>query len=214
MQEPAAASTSPAASSFASLLAALAAPSPNPVPAWNEDGLDDDIATLSYEQALRTHARYRSADGGDPALQRAGASAQTRGAKAGSASRAIDLTAVAPRLAENRSAEVEPGTSSNRPAALKKNRKSASITIRLNKEECAQLHERAEEAGLTVSAYLRSCAFEVEALRTQVKEALAQFRSAPMTGEQRSCKTGTSVTPTWRTRLFPRWSSSRRSAHA
>jgi len=33
------------------------------------------------------------------------------------------------------------------------------------------------EAGLTVSAYLRSCTFEAEALRAQVKEALAELRT-------------------------------------
>jgi hypothetical protein len=54
--------------------------------------------------------------------------------------------------------------------------KRASITIRLTEPECAQLRLRAAEAGLTVSAYLRSCAFEVESLRTQVKVTLAQLR--------------------------------------
>ncbi len=54
--------------------------------------------------------------------------------------------------------------------------KRASITIRLTEPECAQLRLRAAEAGITVSAYLRSCAFEVESLRTQVKVTLAQLR--------------------------------------
>jgi hypothetical protein len=54
--------------------------------------------------------------------------------------------------------------------------KRASVTIRLTEPECAQMRRRAAEAGLTVSAYLRSCAFEVETLRTQVKETLAQLR--------------------------------------
>ena len=46
----------------------------------------------------------------------------------------------------------------------------------MSRSEIAQLQRRAAEAGLTVSAYLRSCTFEAEALRTQVKEALAQLR--------------------------------------
>ena len=55
--------------------------------------------------------------------------------------------------------------------------RTASVTIRLSKAECARLHQRAAEAGLTVSAYLRSCALEAEALRAQVKLALAELKA-------------------------------------
>jgi hypothetical protein len=55
--------------------------------------------------------------------------------------------------------------------------RSASVTIRLSRTECARLHQRAAEAGLTVSAYLRSCAVEAEALRAQVKQALAEMKA-------------------------------------
>ncbi len=51
------------------------------------------------------------------------------------------------------------------------------MTIRLSKAECARLRERAAEAGLTVSAYLRSCALEAEALRAEVKQALAELKA-------------------------------------
>src|ERR1700689_1775211 len=53
------------ASSFAGLLAALTAPASaaqDRRPFGDDDGLEDDVATLSYERALRTHARYRSTD--------------------------------------------------------------------------------------------------------------------------------------------------------
>jgi hypothetical protein len=40
------------------------------------------------------------------------------------------------------------------------------------------LRQRAAEAGLTISAYLRSCAFEVETLRAQVKQTIAEMRHA------------------------------------
>jgi hypothetical protein len=50
------------------------------------------------------------------------------------------------------------------------------VTVRLSKAECASLHQRAAEAGLTVSAYLRSCTIEAEALRAEVKTALAELR--------------------------------------
>jgi hypothetical protein len=56
--------------------------------------------------------------------------------------------------------------------------KCASITIRLSEAECAQLRQRAAEAGLTVSAYLRSCTFEAESLRALVRETMAQLRAA------------------------------------
>ena len=75
MQQPASSSPAPTSPSFAGLLAALAAPtqatgdSPNkPSSAnktafsWNDDGLADDVATLSYESALKAHARYRPTD--------------------------------------------------------------------------------------------------------------------------------------------------------
>ena len=43
--------------SFAGLMAALADPVSKRVPAWNDDDLEDDVATLSYERALQAHAR-------------------------------------------------------------------------------------------------------------------------------------------------------------
>ena len=47
----------------------------------------------------------------------------------------------------------------------------------MSEVESAQLRQRAAEAGLTISAYLRSCTFEAESLRAQVKETLAQLRA-------------------------------------
>ncbi len=76
---------------------------------------------------------------------------------------------------------------------LDKHRKTASITIRLSNAECAQLHQRAAEAGLTISAYLRSCICEVEALRAQVKEALAQLRPVTAKDEQKPACTKSAV---------------------
>jgi hypothetical protein len=133
------------ASSFAGLLASLAAPPPPAGPEWNDDQLADDVATFSYEQALKTHGRYQvpSLDQGPPAPG-----------------------------SESVPSRPERGTSASPDRSLKR----ASITIRLSEPECAQIHRRAAEAGLTVSAYLRSCTLEVESLRTQVKEALAQLR--------------------------------------
>jgi len=55
------------------------------------------------------------------------------------------------------------------------------VTIRLSEAECARLRRRATEAGLTVSAYLRSCALEADKLRAQVKAALAELKAAAET---------------------------------
>lgn len=81
---------------------------------------------------------------------------------------------------------VQDSTPVNKPTASSpqskagKQRKAASVTIRLSEAEQAQLRERAAEAKLTLSAYLRSCIFEAESLRAQVKEALTQMRAGAL----------------------------------
>jgi hypothetical protein len=175
MQEPAAASPASAAASFAGLLDALTAPAHSPLTKFNEDDFAGDIATLSYEQALRTHARYRSASPSD-----------------------------APNVAVD-DPEPDPAIANQSKPALQQSRKSSSITIRISATESAQLHARAAEAGLTVSAYLRSCTLEVEALRGQVKDALAQLRSAASANPQTITSLAQSSKPARRSWFFPRW---------
>jgi hypothetical protein len=171
--EPAPAETAP---SFAGLLAALAAPSRKGTPAWSDDDLEDDIATLSYERALRSHARHRPAD-------------DRSGMEAVDPAPIGTLKELRPPLPPANQAENPhpapivhaAGGSGATPSGLgtsDRNLKHASITIRMSHEECAQLRKRAAEAGLTVSAYLRSCTFEAESLRALVKDTLAQLRSA------------------------------------
>lgn len=113
----------------------------------DEESLED-MATLSYESALRTHARYKPA---------------------------IDPVSMPPMPVKS-PATVAPTKAP--PTAVRL--KSASITVRMSETECEQLRLRAAEAGMTVSAYLRSCTFEVEALRAQVKEVMTQLRTAAM----------------------------------
>jgi len=141
---------SPTPRSFAGLLADYAAPEQKFPPARDLDGLADDIATLSYEHALRAHARYHT---GEPAPAAAAPQPQ-------------------PTLFTSQ-APAEPGPE---PATIA--RKCASITVRLTVEEDNRLRIRAAEAGMTISAYLRSCAFEVEALRAEVKQTLSELRRA------------------------------------
>jgi predicted DNA binding CopG/RHH family protein len=162
MQQASGASSAQSDQDFAGLLAALAAAKPAKLPEWNEDELVQDVATLSYERALRTHGRYKSGTirSQDSGVARPNLTSQTE-----THSRA------------RRKSSADAGAGENQSASF--DRKCASVTIRMSKAECEQLHARAAEAGLTISAYLRSCTFEAEALRAQVKEALAQLRNAP-----------------------------------
>jgi hypothetical protein len=146
-------SESPHGGGFASILANLAAPQPSPAPRW-EDELEDDVATLSYEQALKTHARYHTpVDRPMPP-----ASETLDGAARFEAERTPPVVFPAP--------------------PLQRELKVASITIRMSHAESEQLRKRATDAGLTISAYLRSCTFEVETLREMVKQTLAQLKAA------------------------------------
>jgi len=161
-----AAPASPTPSSFAGFLAALAQPdratstgSQTQSPKWSDELLAEDVATLSYEQALRTHARYHA---DDPIA---------------------DPVETPPAAPVNAAASV-PEAVIPVEAVPEKELKDASITIRLSREENAQLRKRASEAGLTVSAYIRSCTFEAEALRALVKDALAQLRTSGASPQQ------------------------------
>ena len=141
MAEPAhAASGNP--ENFASLLAPLtdAAKADD---SWDDAALAEDVADISYEQALRS-------------VRRAGLNALAESSPAPKAHAPTPLPA----------------------PSIQKKRRTASITIRVSEAEQAQLHERAAAAKLSVSVYLRSCIFEAEALRAQVKEALAQMQAA------------------------------------
>lgn len=170
MHQSAAAAPSPASPGFAGLLASLAAPQKKFPPARDDDGIADDIATLSYEYALRTHARYRPAPTDADRPSAGDAVVVPPGTRAPAVPRQ-------PREDRNPAAAGERHRSAA-PATLEQSLKRASITIRLSELEGAQLRRRAAEAGLTVSAYMRSCTFEAENLRALVKETLAQLRSA------------------------------------
>ncbi len=154
MQPAASTQSSSDVSDFAGLLASLTAPSPNAAEdesLWSSSDLGEDAVSLSYERALRAHARYRPEDRN---VQRNDASLLSSG-QSGTGAASSALSAMAPE----------------------RDLRTASVTIRLSKAESAQLHQRAREAGLTVSAYLRSCALEAEELRAQVKQALAELKT-------------------------------------
>jgi len=151
---------------FAGLFASLTGSGKEPGEPWDMSALGDDVATISYEQALRTHRRVRPTE-----------------------SSPEEVSSNSPAQAE--------------PTEGKKAGKTVSVTIRVTEGEGLQLHARAREAGLSVSAYLRSCIFEAESLRAQVKEALSQIRAAMP--QDASAPEQPKPPATWRTRLLSRW---------
>lgn len=163
-----------ASQSFAGLLASLTDPDDKPFASAADDGLEDDIATLSYERALRAHARYRPQEPAIPPLQDAPRSSNSAATRAAGPFTAQSAPAAPP---PSKQTDSSPVRASSAPWHPEPALKCASITIRLSQAECEQLRHRAAEAGLTVSAYLRSCTFEAESLRTMVKEAMGQLRS-------------------------------------
>ena len=212
MQQPATNSPSAAPQSFAGLLASLTAPTPRT--AWNNDDLAEDVATLSYEHALRAHARYKPADPGDLAMMTAGESGaiQTKEAPGGDRATSAKTSSLwaAPGWNEN----AEPQIAHDSFTLIEGNKKCASITIRLSKTECDQLRKRAAQAGLTVSAYLRSCTFEAEALRAQVKDVLAELRQSAPVEEARSAAVARRSWREWIMRMMPRWRTQQRLVRA
>jgi hypothetical protein len=217
MQQPAEIFPSPTGPSFASLLAALTKPADSGTerrPAWRKDDiaddfadeLADDVATLSYESALRANARYKPDNSGEWNLpQRIESTAALVAEESAARTKAAGA-----EMASASAGKIAPAM--NVTPALDETRKRASVTIRMSEAECAQLQRRAAEAGLTVSAYLRSCTFEAEALRAQVKEALAELRAA-----RPAAKAAVAARGWWRgwlTRLMTRWHFGRRVARA
>lgn len=164
MASSAAAAPSGGAQTFAALLAEFAAPEKKFPPARDLDGLAADVATLSYESALRAQARYRAFSGSLPAASPVGAE--------------ISSPAALPFEPDERARACSGNESFSTAPAPREKLRCASITVRLSPAENGLLRQRAAEAGLTVSAYLRSCTFEVESLRTQVKATLAQLRQS------------------------------------
>ena len=210
--------------SFAGLLAALTAPktdtglppgdrssSPgwkSPLD-WDDDGLADDVATLSYENALRARARYRALDRTDRSLT----GPDPNPVDSYELAPLEDVPAPLPAQAFAASQPVpapqpaaQPPAAPRVPAAFERNLKSASVTIRMSQEEAAQLHLRAAEAGLTVSAYLRSCTFEAESLRALVKDTMAQLRASTAAGKLPAPRRSVSA---WFVRLFTPWRAGR-----
>jgi hypothetical protein len=197
---------SSAPSSFRSLLASLAGPKGSEA-AFDDSDLAPDVASLSYESALRAHARYRIPD---PIPSSTGQGVRSVSVLS---SPAADFSPALPQTAANDPLHRPSPTPCQGSPAWDRILKTSSVTIRLSAEESAQLRRRAAEAGLTLSAYLRSCTFEVESLRAQVKQALAELRSTPDAPEMPAkARRGKSLFA-WLGRILLRWPA-HRAAHA
>ena len=210
MQQTATAPPSSGSASFAGLIAAFAAPAQKP--AWNDDDLADDVATLSYERALRARSRYKAPEPCGPAFTQPLDPDVLRFCETIPDDAGLDAPMAAPQAAP--ASIANPKVAPSVSTAHDRNLRCASITIRLSKAECAQLRRRAAEAGLTVSAYLRSCTFEAESLRALVKDTLAQLRTDPTPASQ---PVSVAEQPGWRqwlTRLLPHTSGFQRTARA
>jgi hypothetical protein len=202
MQQSVESQSSSPPSSFAGLLAALTQPEKKKPPEWNDNGLADDVTTLSYERALQARARYRTADRPNWTFAPEG----LQGASNGQQAAQLPVAGAGEDLPARSGA-----TDSPVPG---RDLRRTSVTIRLSDAESVQLHERAAEAGLTVSAYLRSCAFEAEALRAQVKAALAELRTAGRSEKATARNPTLRLRFGWLARIWPRWKPRQRVARA
>lgn len=148
---------------FAGFLASFAAGDKTVQPQSEPDEGDENVASLTYEHALRLHVRPFQASASDQPERNSAANSLTSGIHRSSVIAGSGLSDTAMPHETN--------------APPPSGRRCSSITVRLSAAESEQLHLRAAEAGMTVSAYLRSCAFEVESLRAEVKTTLSQLRS-------------------------------------
>jgi len=199
MQQPA---TTELSSTFAGVLAAITAPGRSRSPSRELEGLEDDVVELTYERALRAHSRFRTHESGDRSSIPVSRQEPLRIVEVFPA----DLEPAAepaPKLAAVlRITEAQPESAFETSAAPARKLKSARITMSLSIAEHAQLRARAAEAGLTLSAYLRSCTVEAESLRAQVKLTLAQLRGESSNENHGSAPASSS----WFQRLpFWRW---------
>jgi hypothetical protein len=81
-----------------------------------------------------------------------------------------------PAQIETRQLEVQ--TTHAQPSHLEQRR--TIVSLRLTEGEMKRLRDRADESGISVSAYMRSCVMEADQLRAQVKRALAEMRAVSM----------------------------------
>jgi hypothetical protein len=160
---------------------------------------DEEITSLSYEQALRKHARRPAVDQTSERIDRLATMAAEALEERRKQAKAIEQEPIIEELrktdnfAAGESAAFNlfdeelpsdtvhfttPGPQPATEVIKAVETKAVSITLRVSQQEANQLRKRAADAGLTVSAYIRSCVCEADLLRAQVKSALIEMRQA------------------------------------
>ncbi len=132
--------------------------------------MGEDVVSLSYERALSARARYRAAHRVDelPMPPHGSGEDTVTDAAVGTGANETDV-------------RTDTALQWSKSIVPDRDLRAASVTIRVSRAECARLRERAAEAGLTISAYLRSCALEAEVLRAEVKKTLAEMKKTAET---------------------------------
>jgi hypothetical protein len=168
-------------------------------------GATADGMELSYEKALRMLRRKQTESGDDPgtakqilpvesALERAVDEGPVEAQRKPQARIGVAAAGREASRISRRSSSKSSLTSSSKMTVSKRetqtkrlptiknldlqsNQRRASVSVRLTDGEITQLRTRAEECGISVSAYMRLCVLEADILRAQVKQALAKMRS-------------------------------------
>ena len=223
MQQTATAPLAPGSPTFAGLLAAFTAPAQKHKQPWDDDDVADDVVSLSYERALRADSRYRAPETLDRSLTQPVNTESLRiyevvPGEVVPGEVVPDDVLSAELVSPDRDPTAQRASAKlkyfSRPDSIAeasqansitpdRNLKSTSITIRLSIPECLQLRQRAGEAGLTVSAYLRSCTFEAESLRALVKDTLANLRSEAPAENQTVPAPGGRTLRQWLAQFWP-----------
>lgn len=182
-----------AGSDFAGLLAKMSSSERN-ARTWlaeNDDpAMQDEIIPLSYEQALKKHARRPTPAQTTERIDRvASLLAETLAERREHSAANVDQPKTIEPKKTFPASEIEWDSKEFQQDTLTLNTasvhvpvanetKAVSITLRMSQQEAAQVRKRAADAGLTMSAYIRSCVCEAELLRAQVKTALIEMRQA------------------------------------
>jgi hypothetical protein len=164
--------------------------------AWTEtqesdgDTSDLDAREIAYQQALlRSRTRNSEQPDAQPEQQDAEAAADNATEAAPSDLNPAPQCKSKPGAdRQARAAHKTPefqqvfhGTLSTSDRSVANSGKSVWLTLRVTAAEQALIQARAAEAKLSVSAYLRKCAFEVETLSQQVQGALLEAQTAGQT---------------------------------
>jgi Mobilization protein NikA len=153
----------------------------------DEETSDLDARELSYQQALLRSRTQRSGQpDAQPVQQNAEAAADNAGIEAQSDLNPDPHCKAKPGAARQAHAahktpefqQVLHGALSSSTRVAVNSGKSVWLTLRVTAAEQALIQARAAEAKLSVSAYLRQCAFEVEARRQQMQGALLEAQTA------------------------------------